>query len=115
MPALARAWQMLLKGYEEIRAAPRPLAAADMVLVRIAYAADLPTPSDLMRPGHDTRTGGPQDRARPTPAPRERDPVAVAPPRPDMPEFAPIEAASSTIAIADAYPAFERSNACCHR
>ena len=35
MPALARAWQMLLKGYEEVRArSPRPLAAADMVLVQ---------------------------------------------------------------------------------
>jgi len=49
MPALARAWQMLLKGYDEVRASPRPLAAADMVLVRLAYAADLPTPADLAR------------------------------------------------------------------
>jgi len=49
MPALARAWQMLLKGYEEVRASPRPLAAADMVLVRLAFAADLPPPGDLAR------------------------------------------------------------------
>ena len=49
MPALARAWQMLLKGYEEVRASPRPLAAADMVLVRLAYAADLPPPGELAR------------------------------------------------------------------
>ena len=49
MPVLARAWQMLLKGYDEVRASPRPQAAADMVLVRIAYAADLPPPADLMR------------------------------------------------------------------
>jgi DNA polymerase-3 subunit gamma/tau len=49
MPALARAWQMLLKGHEEVRASPRPLAAADMVLVRLAYAADLPSPADLAR------------------------------------------------------------------
>jgi DNA polymerase-3 subunit gamma/tau len=49
MPALARAWQMLLKGYEEVRASPRPLAAADMVLVRLAYAADLPSPGELAR------------------------------------------------------------------
>ncbi len=49
MPVLARAWQMLLKGHEEVRGSPRPLAAADMVLVRLAYAADLPTPADLMR------------------------------------------------------------------
>jgi DNA polymerase-3 subunit gamma/tau len=46
---LARAWQMLLKGIEETREAPRPLAAADMVLVRIAHAADLPTPEEALR------------------------------------------------------------------
>jgi len=93
MPVLARAWQMLLKGYDEVRAAPRPLAAADMVLVRIAYAADFPTPSDLMRRGRDdSRTSSEsQERSRPAPAPRERDPVATAPTMPDMPEFAPIE------------------------
>jgi len=49
MPALARAWQMLLKGHEEVRESPRPHAAADMVLVRLAYAADLPSPADLAR------------------------------------------------------------------
>ena len=49
MPALARAWQMLLKGYEEVRGSPRPHAAADMVLVRLAYAADLPPPGELAR------------------------------------------------------------------
>ncbi|MBN9009581.1 MAG: DNA polymerase III subunit gamma/tau, partial [Rhizobiales bacterium] len=46
---LARAWQMLLKGIEETREAPRPLAAADMVLVRIAHAADLPTTDEALR------------------------------------------------------------------
>ena len=49
MPVLARAWQMLLKGQEEVKASPRPHAAADMVLVRLAYAADLPTLDNLMR------------------------------------------------------------------
>jgi DNA polymerase-3 subunit gamma/tau len=49
MTALARAWQMLLKGYEEVRGSPRPPAAADMVLVRLAYAADLPPPGELAR------------------------------------------------------------------
>src|SRR5437588_71649 len=45
MRALARAWQMLLKGISEVKEASRPLAAAEMVLVRIAYAADLPKPA----------------------------------------------------------------------
>jgi DNA polymerase III subunit gamma/tau len=46
---LTRAWQILTKGLPEIREAPRPLAAADMVLVRIAYAADLPSPEEVLR------------------------------------------------------------------
>lgn len=45
---LSRAWQILLKGVQEVQAASKPLAAADMVLVRLAYAADLPDPGDLM-------------------------------------------------------------------
>jgi DNA polymerase-3 subunit gamma/tau len=49
MRVLARTWQMLLKGIEEVTAAARPLAAAEMVLVRIAYAADLPTPDEVVR------------------------------------------------------------------
>jgi DNA polymerase-3 subunit gamma/tau len=49
MRVLARAWQMLLKGIEEVAAAGRPLAAAEMALVRIAYAADLPTPDEAIR------------------------------------------------------------------
>ena len=47
MAALARTWQMLLKGIEETRNAPSAAQAAEMVLVRIAYVADLPTPADL--------------------------------------------------------------------
>src|SRR5262249_8949480 len=46
---LSRAWQMLLKGISEVEAAGRPLAAAEMVLVRMAYAADLPTPDEVIR------------------------------------------------------------------
>src|SRR5678809_60128 len=46
---LSRTWQMLLKGITEVAAAGRPLAAAEMVLVRIAYAADLPTPDEVIR------------------------------------------------------------------
>jgi DNA polymerase-3 subunit gamma/tau len=49
VPALTRAWQILMKGVEELRGAPRPLASADMVLVRLAYAADLPTPDEALK------------------------------------------------------------------
>ena len=46
---LTRGWQMVLKGLAEVRSAPNPLQAAEMVLIRLAYAADLPTPADLAR------------------------------------------------------------------
>ncbi len=49
MPLLARAWQMLLKGLDEVSRAPDQLAAAEMVLIRIAHTSDLPTPDAIIR------------------------------------------------------------------
>ena len=49
IPVLARVWQMLLKGLEEVQVAPSPIQAAEMVLVRLAYVADLPAPGELVR------------------------------------------------------------------
>ena len=49
VPALARAWQMLLKGVGEVEAAPDRRAAAEMVLIRLCHVSDLPTPADLIR------------------------------------------------------------------
>src|SRR5712675_244927 len=49
MRVLARAWQMLFKGLPEVQSAAKPIAAAEMVLVRLAYAADLPTPDEVVR------------------------------------------------------------------
>ncbi|MBM3602776.1 MAG: DNA polymerase III subunit gamma/tau, partial [Alphaproteobacteria bacterium] len=49
MPLLTRAWQMLLKGIDEVQQAPNAFEAAEMILVRLAYASTLPTPYELMR------------------------------------------------------------------
>ncbi|HWV97658.1 MAG TPA: DNA polymerase III subunit gamma/tau [Xanthobacteraceae bacterium] len=49
MRVLSRMWQMLLRGISEVQSATRPAAAAEMVLVRIAYVADLPTPDEAIR------------------------------------------------------------------
>ncbi len=54
---LSRTWQMLLKGIAEVDAASRPVAAAEMVLVRLAYAADLPTPDEALRMLRDGTAG----------------------------------------------------------
>jgi len=50
IPVLARAWQMLLRGVQEVaQDGVDRRAAAEMVLIRLAHAADLPTPGDLVR------------------------------------------------------------------
>ena len=71
MPVLARAWQMLLKGVEEVQTAPAPAPAAQMVLVRLAYVAELPAPADLVRAlaAHDAGEIGTEFREMPAAAP----------------------------------------------
>ncbi|EME68413.1 DNA polymerase III subunits gamma and tau [Paramagnetospirillum caucaseum] len=64
LAALTRAWQMLLKGLGETRNAPNPLQAAEMAVVRLAYAAELPTPAELVE----------QLRVNPPPPPAPRGP-----------------------------------------
>ncbi|MCR9072312.1 MAG: DNA polymerase III subunit gamma/tau [Alphaproteobacteria bacterium] len=49
VPSLTRSWQMLSKGLGEVQIAPVPIAAAEMVLIRIAHSADMPDPADLVR------------------------------------------------------------------
>lgn len=49
VPALGRAWQMLLKGIGEVETAPDRRAAAEMVLIRLCHVADLPSPGELVR------------------------------------------------------------------
>jgi DNA polymerase III subunit gamma/tau len=70
MRVLSRTWQMLLKGIAEVDAAGRPLAAAEMVLVRIAHAADLPTPEEVIRSLDENASGsrGRAPAAAPAPA-----------------------------------------------
>jgi DNA polymerase-3 subunit gamma/tau len=46
---LHRLWQLLLKGHDEVRAAPDPLAAAQMALLRVMHAAPMPDPGGLVR------------------------------------------------------------------
>ncbi len=63
MTALARSWQMLLKGLGEVRLAPSPIQAAEMILVRLAHTTDLPTPEEAIRridsmPGGDQAAAG---------------------------------------------------------
>ncbi len=84
MRVLARCWQMLLKGIGEVEAAGRPVDAAEMVLVRIAYAADLPTPDEAIRALGEARGNGNAAKTSvasmpPVAAPARPEPRAEAP------------------------------------
>jgi DNA polymerase-3 subunit gamma/tau len=74
---LHRLWQLLLKGHEEVRVAPDPLAAARMALLRAMFAADLPDPGQLAKrmeqiassaPAATERSGGSEAAAASAPA-----------------------------------------------
>ena len=90
VPALSRAWQMLLKGVGEAQSAPSPIEAAEMVLVRLAYVADLPSPAELVKSldgGRAPAGAAAPARVRPR---RRRDPrCAPAPPSPPAPSHRP--------------------------
>jgi DNA polymerase-3 subunit gamma/tau len=94
MRVLSRTWQMLLKGIAEVQAAGRPVAAAEMVLVRIAYAADLPTPDEVVRTlgnGSASAAARPQSNGGGGAMPNT---ASAGAPRYDAPRGAPRAAAS---------------------
>jgi DNA polymerase-3 subunit gamma/tau len=66
VPSLTRAWSLLLKGLFEVRDAARPVAACEMALIRLAYAADLPPTDKLVRDLLEGETIAPP-RASPSP------------------------------------------------
>jgi DNA polymerase-3 subunit gamma/tau len=66
VPVLARAWQMLLKGIAEVQQeGVDRRAAAEMVLIRLAHVADLPTPGEIVK--RLTQDGGGEAAPRPAP------------------------------------------------
>ncbi|WP_051357430.1 DNA polymerase III subunit gamma/tau [Azorhizobium doebereinerae] len=76
MRVLSRAWQMLSKGIAEVQQAAKPAQAAEMVLVRLAYAADLPTPDEALRKLRDM----PAPEASGSPAPAGSVPAPMSTP-----------------------------------
>lgn len=112
MPVLTRAWQLLVKGLQDVKDSPRPLAAAHMVLVRLAYAADLPTPDEALRKLEALQQApraSVEAAPRPLPPPQGRDPVgrsaAAASPaaarlRPEPADIAPAPRLASLADIA---------------
>jgi len=54
-----RLWQLLLKGHDEVRTAPDPLAAAQMALLRVMHASDMPDPGSLVKKLEELAARGP--------------------------------------------------------
>ena len=63
IPFLGRLWQMLLKGVQEVEAAPDRRAAAEMILIRLCHVADMPPPGELLRRLSESPAGGPSAAA----------------------------------------------------
>jgi DNA polymerase-3 subunit gamma/tau len=100
MPALARAWQMLLKGLDEARTAPNPMTAVEMSLVRLAFVADLPTPAETVKTlqgASDGRAAAPSPAPPPTPSEGEGD-------TPPARQFADAEADPLVKAALETFP-----------
>ena len=88
---LGRAWQLLLKGHGELGQAPNPAAACEMLIIRLAHTAHMPTPGELMQK---------LPKTNPSPAPSPSSASASASAAPSAPvtlsvETAPIETAPS--------------------
>ena len=95
--SLTRAWQILLKGLFEVRDATRPISACEMVLIRLAHAAELPPTDKLVKDLLDGGTvpAGPRGGGAPAPSSAPRGPSASSaamPARAPMPEGAPTAA-----------------------
>ena len=78
VPVLSRAWQILLKGLSEARIAQESRQAAEMILIRLAYAADMPTPAELIR---SIEAGAAEPAAPPRPQ-AAAEPAAAPQPEP---------------------------------
>src|SRR5207302_1389841 len=104
MRVLSRMWQMLLKGIAEAQAATRPASAAEMVLVRIAYVADMPTPDEAIRMIEQNGGVSPVIAASAAPRGAPASTISAAPVSPVQSQPARPAAASRTGAEASARP-----------
>ncbi len=109
MRVLSRMWQMLLKGITEVQGATRPAAAAEMVLVRIAYVADMPTPDEAIR--MIEQNGGASAAATTNAAPRQASPVSTMPSSQGRPAAAPRASAEPSVRPQMAVPAAQSAPA----
>ena len=90
VPVLTRAWQILLKGVAEIAASSDSRAALEMVLIRLGFVTDLPSPADLLRRHQDVpNMGGTQAVERAVERAAPQTAIAAAPSLSDTNEAQP--------------------------
>lgn len=77
-PQLHRLWQLLLKGHEEVRSAPDPLVSAQMALLRVMHANELPDPGKLADKIEELARRGPAASSEGSPSSAEAAPAASA-------------------------------------
>jgi DNA polymerase-3 subunit gamma/tau len=69
VPQLARTWQLLLKALSEVQSAPDAAAAAEMAMIRIGFASELPPTEQIIRSlGSSSATSAPRGAAVGAPA-----------------------------------------------
>jgi DNA polymerase-3 subunit gamma/tau len=76
---LGRAWQILLKGHGELNAAPNPATACEMLLIRLAHAAQMPSPDEILRALPDTAANATDGTSAGTPQESPASPPANPP------------------------------------
>ena len=84
---LGRAWQMLLKGHGEVTLAPQPPAAAEMLVIRLAHLANMPTPGDIVQrlAGTEPASSATNPAQNPAESPSKAAPApTMSAPQPDM-------------------------------
>lgn len=102
---LGRAWQILLKGHGELNAAPNPATACEMLLIRLAHAAQMPSPDEILRALPDTAAnttdgtsaGTPQESSANQPASPPTSQQASAPSSSSATPSATMQASTSDI------------------
>ncbi len=75
MNALTRVWSLLMKGLTETQMAPDAAAAGEMALIRLCFAADLPTPDEALKALKKKTDGVGAQSSSPPSTPSERAPV----------------------------------------
>lgn len=96
LPLLGRLWQMLSKGRQELLGAAFSQRALEMLLIRLCYASQLPSPESLFGPG--IKNASAQTSASATPLPPA--PAADAPALVPQPAAAPDTAEKKSVAAA---------------